>query len=92
MKILVSCCLTLLFACKFAHGQALDPAGWKTLRVCADPNSMPLSNQKQEGFENKIAELMAKELGWSLKYHWFPQRLAFFRNTIRYISFFNSYF
>ncbi|OUV04153.1 MAG: hypothetical protein CBC42_00150 [Betaproteobacteria bacterium TMED82] len=83
MKILVSCCLVSLFACKFVHGQALDPAGWETLRVCADPNSMPLSNQKQEGFENKIAELMAKEFGWSLKYHWFPQRLAFFRNTIR---------
>lgn len=62
-------------------GESFDE--WTTLRVCADPNSMPLSNIKEEGFENKIAQLFSKELGWSLKYKWFPQRLAFFRNTIR---------
>ena len=56
---------------------------WGVLRVCADPNSMPLSNIKQEGFENRVAELFAKDLGWQLEYEWFPQRLAFFRNTIR---------
>lgn len=55
----------------------------KVLRVCADPNNMPLSNQKQEGYENKIAELLAKELGWKLEYAWFPQRLGFIRNTLR---------
>lgn len=55
----------------------------KVLRVCADPNNMPLSNQKQEGYENKIAELLAKELGWKLEYTWFPQRLGFIRNTLR---------
>ena len=38
---------------------------------------MPLSNIKKEGFENKIAELLAKDLGWKLDYKWFPQRLAF---------------
>ena len=38
---------------------------------------MPLSNIKKEGFENKIAELFAKDLGWKLGYKWFPQRLAF---------------
>ena len=62
-------------------GESFDE--WTTLRVCADPNSMPLSNINEEGFENKIAQLFAKDLGWSLKYKWFPQRLAFFRNTIR---------
>ncbi len=56
---------------------------WGVLSVCADPNSMPLSNIKEEGFENKLAELFASKLGWDLKYEWFPQRLAFFRNTIR---------
>jgi quinoprotein dehydrogenase-associated probable ABC transporter substrate-binding protein len=56
---------------------------WGVLSVCADPNSMPLSNIKQEGFENKLAEVFAKDLGWDLKYEWFPQRLAFFRNTIK---------
>ena len=55
----------------------------KVLRVCADPNNMPLSNQKQEGYENKIAELLAKDLGWKLEYTWFPQRMGFIRNTLR---------
>ena len=55
----------------------------KILRVCADPNNMPLSNQKQEGYENKIADLLAKELGWKLEYTWFPQRMGFIRNTLR---------
>jgi quinoprotein dehydrogenase-associated probable ABC transporter substrate-binding protein len=56
---------------------------WGVLSVCADPNSMPLSNIKQEGLENKLAEVFANDLGWSLRFEWFPQRLAFFRNTIR---------
>ena len=56
---------------------------WGVLSVCADPNSMPLSNIKKEGFENKLAEVFAQDLGWDLKFEWFPQRLAFFRNTIR---------
>ena len=60
-----------------ANASDLNPDNWTTLRVCADPNSMPLSNIKKEGFENKIAELLAKDLGWKLDYKWFPQRLAF---------------
>ena len=64
-----------------AAGQADNPD--KVLRVCADPNNMPLSNQKQEGYENKIAELLASELGWKLEYTWFPQRMGFIRNTLR---------
>lgn len=62
---------------------ALADSADKVLRVCADPNNMPLSNQKQEGYENKIAELFAKELGWKLEYTWFPQRMGFIRNTLR---------
>jgi quinoprotein dehydrogenase-associated probable ABC transporter substrate-binding protein len=53
------------------------------LRVCADPQSLPLSNRRQEGYENKIAELLAKDLGWKLEYTWFPQRMGFIRNTLR---------
>lgn len=53
------------------------------LRVCADPNNLPLSNRQGEGYENKIAELLARELGWSLEYTWFPQRMGFIRNTLR---------
>lgn len=55
----------------------------RILRVCADPNNMPLSNRKQEGYENKIAELLAEQLGWKLEYTWFPQRMGFIRNTLR---------
>jgi mxaJ protein len=62
---------------------ALADSSDKILRVCADPNNMPLSNQKQEGYENKIAELLAKDLGWKLEYTWFPQRMGFIRNTLR---------
>jgi quinoprotein dehydrogenase-associated probable ABC transporter substrate-binding protein len=53
------------------------------LRVCADPNNLPFSNRAGEGFENKIAELFAKDLGWKLEYTWFPQRMGFIRNTLR---------
>jgi mxaJ protein len=55
----------------------------RVLRVCADPNNLPFSNRAGEGFENKIAELLARELGWSLEYTWFPQRMGFIRNTLR---------
>lgn len=51
-------------------------------RVCADPNNLPFSNQRQEGFENKIAELLAKELQRELQYTWWPQRRGFLRNTL----------
>lgn len=53
------------------------------LKVCADPELMPLSNKAGEGMENKIAEFLAKTLGAELKYEWFPQRIGFIRNTLR---------
>lgn len=55
----------------------------KVLRICADPNNLPISNQAREGYENKIAELIAQELGWKAEYTWFPQRMGFIRNTLR---------
>ena len=51
-------------------------------RVCADPENMPHSNQKQEGFENKIADLLAKEFGQTTSYVWWGQRRGFIRNTM----------
>ena len=65
-----------------SYAYAEKKPDWGVLSVCADPNSMPLSNIREEGFENKLAEILAKDLGWKLKFEWFPQRLAFFRNTI----------
>jgi len=60
---------------------AAEAAG--VLRVCADPNNLPLSHRNQQGFENKIAELFARQLGWRLEYTWFPQRQGFIRHTLR---------
>jgi mxaJ protein len=57
------------------------PAG--VLRVCADPNNLPFSNERGEGFENKIAELLAADLHERLEYTWWAQRRGFFRNTLR---------
>jgi len=59
--------------------ELVDP---KVFRVCADPHSMPFSNQAGEGFENKVAELFAKKLDKSLAYTWFPQSVGFIRNTL----------
>jgi len=53
------------------------------LRVCADPNNLPYSNQQQQGFENALAKLAANDLGMNLSYFWFPQRHKFFRNTLQ---------
>lgn len=52
------------------------------LRVCADGNNLPFSNQAGEGFENRIAELMAEDLGVPLTYVWSPQVMGFVRNTL----------
>lgn len=53
------------------------------LRVCADPNNLPYSNQREEGFENRIAELVAREMGTRVEYAWWAQRRGFVRNTLR---------
>jgi mxaJ protein len=54
----------------------------RELRVCADPNNLPYSNQRQKGFENRLAELIAGELGAKVRYTWWPQRRGFLRNTL----------
>ncbi|MER9140864.1 substrate-binding domain-containing protein [Mesorhizobium sp. M0830] len=55
----------------------------RELRVCADPNNMPFSNASGQGFENKIAEIVAGELGAKLSYVWWAQRRGFVRNTLK---------
>jgi quinoprotein dehydrogenase-associated probable ABC transporter substrate-binding protein len=63
-----------------AIAQPADPV----LRVCADPQNLPFSNQAGEGFENRIAQELARDLGKStVEYTWFPQRMGFVRNTLR---------
>jgi mxaJ protein len=53
------------------------------LRVCADPNNLPFSNERGEGFENKIAVMLAEDLHERLEYTWWAQRRGFFRSTLK---------
>src|SRR5262245_58605903 len=53
------------------------------LRVCADPGNMPLSNKQGEGYENKIAQALARDLGRRIEFTYFPQRMGFVRNTLK---------
>jgi mxaJ protein len=53
-----------------------------TLRVCSDPNNLPFSNDRGEGFENKLADMLARDLGTRLEYTWWAQRRGFLRNTL----------
>lgn len=55
---------------------------FKMLRVCGDPDNMPFSNQEKQGFENKIATVVANALGDSVTYVWWPHRRGFVRNTL----------
>ena len=63
---------------------AAEAASRTALRVCQDPNNLPFSNVAGQGFENKIAEVLARDLKVPVEYYSFPQRLAFVRNTLRY--------
>jgi len=58
---------------------APSPSG---LRICADPNNLPFSNEAREGFENKIATLIGRELHRPIEYVWWAQRRGFVRNTL----------
>jgi quinoprotein dehydrogenase-associated probable ABC transporter substrate-binding protein len=55
----------------------------REFRVCSDPNNLPFSNQQGEGFENKIAELFARDLHASVKYDWLAQQRGFSRKTLK---------
>lgn len=65
-------CLTLLPVCA-------RPAA---LRVCADPNNLPFSNERQQGFENKLAELIARNMNATLEYTWWVERKSFARKAL----------
>jgi mxaJ protein len=73
----------LAFVAFFAVGhRAVVAGGIDQLRVCADPNNLPFSNVKAEGFENKLATMLARDLGLRVEYTWFAQRRGFLRNTL----------
>ncbi|WP_206000415.1 substrate-binding domain-containing protein [Paraburkholderia sp. Ac-20342] len=79
------CCAALASTAVRADGPALpnNDGADGVLRVCADPNNMPLSNNKGEGYENRIASQMASDFGYKLEYTYFPQRMGFVRHTLR---------
>jgi quinoprotein dehydrogenase-associated probable ABC transporter substrate-binding protein len=62
------------------------PEAATVLRVCSDANNLPQSNDKGEGYENKIAEALARDLKRKIEYTYFPQRMGFVRNTLRAVD------
>ena len=77
--------LAVLHAPGAASAQTADLVDRSALRVCADPANLPFSNDKGagEGFENRLAELIAEKLSVPVIYTWFPQATGFIRNTLR---------
>lgn len=68
-----------LVAAAPAAAQRPAPLQPGLIRVCADPDNMPSSNDKNEGFENKLASMIAREMGAKLEYVWYPTRRGYFR-------------
>lgn len=73
---------TLILAGNARAETSIEAVDRGRLRVCADPDNLPYSNEKGEGFENKIAELFAKKLKRPLVYSWSPLGAGFFPNTL----------
>ena len=74
-RLLPAIATVLLLVAPLTHGAEL--------RVCGDPNNLPFSNDRGEGFENKIVELIAKDLGETVRYIWWAQRRGYVRNTLK---------
>ena len=74
--LLISCTAIALFAAR-GNAKADEP---RRLRVCADPDNLPFSDKEGEGFENRIATLVAEDLGMKLEYFYWPHRRGFMRN------------
>jgi quinoprotein dehydrogenase-associated probable ABC transporter substrate-binding protein len=90
-RLALAVCVLGLMAVR-AHAQApglggsvelVDP---KVLRVCADPRSLPFSNEAHEGFEDKLAELFAQKLGKTVEYTYYPRAMGFVRNTLNMLK------
>lgn len=65
------------------HSIAAQESPVRVLRVCADPNNLPFSNRAQQGFENQIANLLARDMHARVEYTWWAQRRGFLRNTLK---------
>jgi mxaJ protein len=78
----VAAAATATLALASCERSGAQEKGVATLRVCSDPNNLPFSNARGEGFENKIAQLVASDLHEKLQYTWWAQRRGYLRNTI----------
>ena len=70
--------LVVVLALGLAGGAAA-----RTLRIAADPNNLPFSNDREEGFENALASMLARDLGAGIEYVWRAQRRGFFRESFQ---------
>ena len=77
-------CVVLLIGLSLWEGTLAEEAA--AFRVCADPNNLPFSAKSEDGFENRIAEIWATELGLPIEYTWFPQRRGFVRKTLKALN------
>jgi quinoprotein dehydrogenase-associated probable ABC transporter substrate-binding protein len=75
--------VALIYAGRPVAAQTTDIVDRTALKVCADPSNLPFSNDKQQGFENKIADVIGTALGLKVEYTWFPQVIGFVRNTLQ---------
>ncbi|MDD5494576.1 MAG: transporter substrate-binding domain-containing protein [Dehalococcoidia bacterium] len=79
------CYLTFMLILLQASGCVDNPVADEAncvLRVCADPNNLPFSNQAGQGFENRLAELLGQTLGEKVEYTWWAQRRGFLRESL----------
>jgi mxaJ protein len=82
MRFREAACVLALMGGACADDVANRQADRAVLRVCSDPNNLPFSNDRLEGFENRIASLVAEELNANLEYVWWAQRRGHIRNTL----------
>ncbi len=81
--LLVALAVATLVTHSHARAQTSDLVVRSALRVCADPANLPFSSKDRNGFENKLADLVAGKLGVPVIYTWFPQATGFIRSTLR---------
>lgn len=82
LRVAAGCLSVCGVAAHAADGSRVDLVNRQVLRVCSDPANLPFSNEKGEGFENRIADLVAAELKIPVEYTWFPQATGFIRQTL----------
>jgi mxaJ protein len=76
-------CRSALLVSLLASVAATAAADARELRICNDPNNLPFSNSRLEGFENKIVEVISRELYANVQYTWWAERRGFIRNTMQ---------